>query len=160
MIRDRAAKVVAIDGCNGVGKTTLGNRLANYLSGAQIDFDAFLERHSGEFLAALQLDKLRSELDRKRASSPVIVLSGVCMLSVLSKLSVTADLLIYVVMRSVIGNEQNWDVMRCEENGVEALAKIPSGVLQHEIGKYHMDFRPRGNADVVYIHIEQSPPIE
>jgi len=90
VLRERYAfaRLVAIDGVDGAGKSALGAQLAIAFAGAlHIDLDTFLVPKTDKFVAALRMDELAEAL---RLPAHKFV-SGVCMIRVLEVLSVRAD---------------------------------------------------------------------
>jgi len=118
--------VIAIDGRDGVGKTTLGRHLAWHFNISLIETDLFLNRHKGwldyreEEIARL----IRARIDRSR---PVVV-DGVCLLALLRRLGVAPDFTVYV---------------RAKQEEADDRADV------FEFASYERDFTPRAKADLV-----------
>lgn len=118
--------VVAIDGRDGVGKTTLGRYLAWHFNISLIETDLFLNRHQGRLdyrddeIARL----IRARLDLSR---PVVV-DGVCLLRLLQRLRVAPDFTVYVRSKQEEADDRT---------------------LAFDFASYERDFTPRAKADLV-----------
>src|SRR5215813_6192420 len=84
---------IAIDGSDGVGKTTLAVALRRLVGGTVISVDDYVAKHQGTYLSSLKVLALQAVLEG--ACSPRIV-EGVCLLNVLEKAGHAPDVLIYV----------------------------------------------------------------
>jgi hypothetical protein len=120
--------LVAIDGYLGVGKSTLATEIADLLGMRCVHLDDFLLPGRQEFVRFLHWP----ELARALANRPVLV-EGVCLLEVLGRLDVRADMLVYV------------DSPNPEKR--TATKRTP---LSQEVISYHKRFRPIDVADVIY----------
>lgn len=102
VLNNLPGKVVGIDGLDGSGKTTLGRFLAWYFNVSLIETDHFL--HDGQ-----QFSYRLEEIDRiigARLSKPrPVIVEGVQLLSLLSKLGRSPDFLIYVKNQCFSGSE-------------------------------------------------------
>ncbi len=144
--------LIAFDGCTSAGKTTLMNNLARRLKCPAIDLDQYLDRQRGEFVNALRLPALTDAIEQGRQQSPVVLVSGVCMREVLDRLQFTAAMNIYVQRNSRTGIPSDLDFLDLEDGHQvdDTLASLLSD-LDLEIAAYHERYRPRRNADVVYV---------
>jgi hypothetical protein len=118
--------IIAIDGHLGVGKTTIAKLLSNQLGFECIHLDNFLSQGKGLFVKNLDFLSLKLVL-RKR---PVLI-EGICMLEVLEKLDVSADLVIYV-------------------NGAHAERSDFDGKLFDELSAYTQRYNPLQMAGVIF----------
>lgn len=125
VLNDLPGRVVAIDGRDGVGKTTLGRYLAWYFNVSLIETDLFLIPGRGRLLyRADEIGRLIQA--RLRKPRPVLV-EGVCILKTLQELKLRTDFLVYV----------------------ENLSEPGSNGLSEELANYERTFTPRGKANVV-----------
>lgn len=89
----RSARIIAIDGDNGAGKTCLASELCRDLNGTHVELDKFLAKDGRPYIE--QLDKA-GLIDRIESSMNFpIILDGVLMLDVLDAISKKADYLIF-----------------------------------------------------------------
>ncbi|MDO3527528.1 hypothetical protein ACNRBH_09155 [Ralstonia pseudosolanacearum] len=144
--------LITFDGCTSSGKTTLMNNLAGRLKCPAIDLDQYLDRQRGEFVNALRLPALTDAIEQGCQQSPVVLVSGVCMREVLDRLQFTAAMNIYVQRNSRTGIPSDLDFLDLEDGHLldDTLASLLSD-LDLEIAAYHEHYRPRRNADVVYV---------
>lgn len=138
--------IISIDGCCGVGKTTLASSLANAFGGAAIDLDNFLNRNANCFAAAVRLNELGSSL---KCINEKIFLSGICMQDILSRLHLRPALKIYVERVSACGVPQNLDIVDAEAD-IFACGLSSSSAIERELANYHAKFMPRRLADVIF----------
>jgi uridine kinase len=116
-------KLIAIDGRDGSGKTTLARFLAWYFNVALVETDLFLQEGAGLIYQTDQIERLVSQ--RLAKPRPVIV-EGITVLSILQSIGRTPDLLVYVT------NSKN--------SGSDSFAKVFLG--------YEATFSPQSVADV------------
>jgi hypothetical protein len=153
LIRAAKAGTIAIDRCDGAGKTALANQLGNLLDRSNIDFDTFLNKHLGSYVAALKLDELETAIRTTSASDQGLIISGVCMLDVLGRVGASADLIVYVERRSKRDILGDFYILRCEE-GFSIPENLPLSDLQKELCDYHCAFKPRSRADLIFVRQE------
>ena len=82
VIRDIGANTVGIDGCDGVGKSTLALRLIELLGGSIVDVDDHLERERGRYVAALRIDDFKNALNAAVSPSGPRFVTGICLTDV------------------------------------------------------------------------------
>ncbi|MBH9579734.1 hypothetical protein [Inhella proteolytica] len=116
-------KLIAIDGRDGSGKTTLGRFLAWYFNVALVETDLFLLQGAGLAYHTDQIERLIAQ--RLAVPRPVIV-EGIAVLKTLHSIGRKPDLLVYVT------NTKN--------RGSDSFAKIFS--------EYETAFSPRSVAHV------------
>lgn len=148
-IADVPAGLVTFDGAPHAGKTWLAREMGRALGCPAIDLDCYLNRQQGAFIDALRITELTCSIDKARARSAIVLLSGICMLRVLDMAKLHAALSIYVQRLSPMGIPNDLDTTDAE-NGkpFDDDPDIPS--LFKEIHIYHADYRPLANADIVY----------
>jgi hypothetical protein len=146
--------LVAFDGCDGVGKTQLARDMARRLDGDAIDADDYVEPHLGYFVKALRLERLRASLRDALARSPVVLFSSICARDVVGRLGLPAALYVYVEQRATMDAPANPEILGAEDGSPDALAgRWALSPLDREIFDYHAAFKPRRNADIVYVRI-------
>lgn len=101
-------KLIAIDGRDGVGKTSLGRFLAWYFNITLIETDPFLKQNETLSYKTECINKvIEFRLNKPR---PVII-EGVCVLQLLSILERNHDILIYVTNSGKSGSEKLSEMM-------------------------------------------------
>ena len=164
---------IAIDGTDGVGKTTLAVALQNSLGGTLVSLDDFvLEKHGGyvPYLKTVELKAVLETINR-----PIIV-EGVCVLSALERVFHERNVLIYVKRLASYGYWHDEDVCDPTEPVEELIARRAEEVgsfarldaelsgeplpedkkprltpLREEIIRYHARYRPSRYADIIFL---------
>jgi uridine kinase len=86
-------RVIAIDGRNGIGKTTFGRYLAWRFNSTLIETDLFTE--SGSVISGYRTAEINRIIQARLNRSRPVFLEGVAMLRLLEQLRRAADFLIY-----------------------------------------------------------------
>lgn len=147
------ACVIAIDGVDGAGKSTVAVRLAESLNcGTALDVDSFLEREQEKYVGALRIDLLRQQV-QQRDGGPV-VLAGICMREVLDRIGLQADLHVYVKRMAVWGWADEDEVEGLQIDEIERLLGSENA-LKRELKAYHSRFKPHLRADVTYERLDR-----
>jgi hypothetical protein len=171
----RIQAVIGIDGVQGVGKSTLAKNVAAQLGCKLLSLDGFLVPKQDCYVDAIRFDELRAAFGAATNSGGLVIIEGICLLSVLDRIGVRPDLLIYLKRRSDSGrwlDESNlaWEgeeealVSRITEQTLRmrrAMAgrfgrttDLPPS-LRLEVAKYHFRYRPSEKADVtVDVHAD------
>ena len=125
VLHDLPGRVVAIDGRDGVGKTTLGRYLAWHFNVSLIETDLFLVPNQSHLVYR---DNEIGRLIYARLKKPrPVIIEGVSILRLLQRLNMPPDFLIYVRNPS--------------KSGSRALAD--------DLSDYNNTFMPEAKADVV-----------
>ena len=158
LVRERTARIVAVDGLDGAGKTTLARRLAVELEGTTLDVDEYLDKNQGYYVRALRLGDLKSAIDAAKPLNRPLLISGACLLDVLSRVSVEPDMVVYVEKRSHNSDLPcDLDILDSEERGdISHLAEMGFRDLELEQGRYHADFKPRARAEVIFFRKDRT----
>ena len=90
-ITKRRLSIIAIDGHLGVGKTTVANLLSSQLGFECIHLDSYLTYGKSRFVEYLDYSSLEKATSRR----PILI-EGICLLEVLKKLNISAELFIYI----------------------------------------------------------------
>ena len=90
-VTQRGATIITVDGRLGVGKTTVAKLLSNHIDYDCLHLDNFITTRKGQFVNNLDFASLKAAV-RERP----IIIEGICLLAVLKKLNITADLDIFV----------------------------------------------------------------
>jgi hypothetical protein len=149
----RSVRLVGMDGEDGIGKTTLAKALGPRLRAKTIHLDSLLEKDRGGFTDFIDVVRLAKEIEDVLASSPLVVVEGVCLLAVLRRINLRPDALIYVRRIASYGHWYSKNLLDPDpEDGdpVERLRRRDPPPLITEIVKYHCAFRPVAVADILY----------
>lgn len=95
-------KLIAIDGRDGSGKTTLGRFLAWYFNVTLVETDLFLQCDSGLTYHIEQIERIIAQ--RLAKPRPVIV-EGIAVLRILQSINRTPDVLVYVTNSKNTGSD-------------------------------------------------------
>ncbi|MEQ9380159.1 MAG: hypothetical protein RJP95_04805 [Pirellulales bacterium] len=175
------ARIVSIDGWDGVGKSAIGDSLAECLAVPLVDLDEYLDRDQGEFLAHLRLPELETTISTGLDEARRVIVTGCMMDLALEGIGRPADFRVYVMRLSGTLSNPNllWvdrvdelysdktaDELIAEDDGVtrkwaELEGKpIPEGQsavpdLQQELIRYHKSWRPHDRAHLIVKVIER-----
>ncbi len=127
-LQGMADHLVAFDGYQGAGKSSVVQAMAKFLDIPACHLDDFVKPKQGSYFNSIDLQGLRLALDRR----PVLV-EGVCVLKVLQSLNVTPDWLVYV-----------------SSPRPEPGTPLGDGPLAAEVSAYHRAFDPEAAADILY----------
>ena len=153
-----AIRVIAIDGFQASGKTTLARTLSKQLGIPAVSADDYLVKNQGAFFKYLKFEELSAAL---RAHERYIF-EGVCCLQILQTIGVAASAVVYVKRMAVWG----W----ADEDELESFVGAPSGEpgsnssaveardplqitlqnLWEEVAEYHRQYRPHEVANLVF----------
>jgi len=167
------AGTVAIDGSDGVGKTTLATDLQAIIGGTVVSLDDFVVENQGGYVPYLKTKELSGELANGRR--PLIV-EGICVLAALERVVVQSNVLVYVKR---VDEEGYWyDEETCDpsEPVDELIARLAQEVaaldrfhreqsgeppleedapkltpLREEIIRYHATYRPSSRAAIIFM---------
>jgi len=172
LINGGSFQLICIDGIDGSGKSTLAANLSQSLGVEHLNLDDFVKKEKGNFVKFIDLDKLKDVIGN---SSKLIIIEGVCLLEIISKLNRSIDLLIYI--KRISGYGTWYDEDECEISGEieefiqkkkEYFKKICISeaqtkgyefneeeflfpTLREEILRYHYKYGPHKKADVIFI---------
>ena len=141
-LRDRLAAraIIGIDGWTGVGKTTLGRKLAADLGASLYDLDEALIKDQQHYFSALRLADVREAFERPRR---LLFVSGICVRRVLAELGTTASAHIYMKRMASWG----W----ADEDELSGRVPEFSGASGEQVRKelqlYHESWQPHATAD-------------
>lgn len=162
--------IIGIDGYDGSGKTSLAAFLASKIPGVMISVDDHIEKHKDSYVPALNAISLYRALQNHDG---VVILEGVCLLSVVEKLGISLSCHIYIKQITEAGiwrdeeectclqepellikklENQNREFNLFKSNNQEIKAEQPNADLsglRKEIIRYHSQFNPVEVADYV-----------
>lgn len=166
-----AARLIGVDGLDGVGKSTIARSLARCCARGIVEVDSYLRRNEDRYLAALDLIRLEGDV---RAEEKLIV-EGCLLHAVMAKVGLNPDFCIYVVKTSqmrghsemesvdehelLFGSKSAAEIIAHEEDQLRRWAEVApefidatsanlSG-LTKELIAYHRDFSPHRRADLI-----------
>jgi len=174
----RTAEIIAIDGMNGSGKTTVAQELSRRLSFPHVNLDDFLVRNEGAFLPNVKYGELAAHIQGLQARNTPAIVEGVCLLDVLARLNLKAEPLIYVKRIGASGTWHDQDIceiateqelnewveqdtenartmLRQKGKNAEVSDSILPGDLRREIAAYHYRQKPIHKAHYVYLRREE-----
>lgn len=162
---------IAMDGNDGVGKTTLAVALRRLIGGTVISVDDYVAKNQGMYVPFLRAFELRAAIEG--ACAPRIV-EGVCLVSALEKAGHDPDVLIYVRRVTTDGFWHDQDTCDPDEPVDNLIARLsadraafarldaersgrplpaPGTValppLREEIIRYHANVRPSRRAHIL-----------
>lgn len=160
--------LVAIDGWAGAGKSHLATVLARRLGGTHINLDDFLDEKKDGFVAHLRYGEVATAVGGGRDRG-FVVLDGVCVLEVLSRLNRQPGVHIYVkcMLRGIqwlpeatLARASAAEALAHEEQQARFYAKLSDrplvpgeglvAGLERDLIDYHYRYRPHETADLVY----------
>lgn len=146
-------RIITIDGWPNAGKSTLATNLAALMGAVHLDLDTFLIKDQGVFVEAIRYEELQSAID---ISSAPLIISGVCMLAVLERISLAPDCKIYLKRMASWGwADQDEIEGQMLEIVAEALGKqVSEYALPVEVRAYHTSHVPHENADIAFLRYE------
>jgi hypothetical protein len=155
--------LVAIDGVDGVGKTTLAGKLSGTLGWPMVDFDDHVGPKGRSYVEQLLFDDLAQAI-RPR---PVIV-CGIHMLEVLDRVKASPEFLVYTVRMSEGGRPSHMDLIYRDiaaemseglEDAPVRLYGVTLSPLRRCLWTYMPRWKPVTAADVVFAISEPHDPL-
>ena len=151
-VAEQRARVVAVDGFQASGKTTLARALGAALGCKVISADQYLHRNRDAFFPHLDLKRLAEDVE----TAGTCILEGVCCLQVLRAIGGTPNCLVYVKRMAA----SRWvDEDALETYTTQGLPPLTEPIdplakslraLWEEVARYHTQFSPHVVAQVVY----------
>lgn len=159
--------IIAIDGEDGVGKTTIiSSMIALALNASTFSTDDYLDKKKDGYVAFVDYEKLKQEITQVGKPRPVII-EGMMTLLVLEKLELTPDYFIYVCSQmwydEWLGDNGNYsksfeEVVSEIEKRVSIVNKVVNPIskwtlrgFRKEVYRYTYDQNPFEKARAVLI---------
>lgn len=155
----QSPRLIAIDGAHGSGKSTLAKTLGQFLDAKVVEADVFLTKHQDSYFPNLDWDSIAKAIDR----SKLCIFEGICIRQILSELSLTPDVHVYVKRMRRWGwvDEDEFVFSGTVEEHLEQLTKRvaefiepgkePQLGLWEEVIRYHANYQPHEQADYVFL---------
>ena len=124
-------KVIAIDGRNGVGKTTFGRFLAWAFNSTLVETDLYLKNEEFEYRDV----ELKRIIKCRLSKSRPVILDGIAILWILKRLDITPDCHIYIRNR----HQSDDEIDRTDIVG-QYLIKYEFEALPIQKSHYLLDF--------------------
>jgi hypothetical protein len=160
ILRTVSAKVIAVDGAHGSGKSHFARELGAAIGFPVVHLDAFLDRNKGEYARYLDYAALSARL----SSLDAVIVEGICALEIFARHGLTADALVYVkrMHRGLWTEENDLDVQLGIEDHLaivrrriqpiaEKLGESDDLGLADEVIRYHAAHRPHESASLVFL---------
>ena len=165
--------VISIDGVNGSGKSYLSSFLSKKNGYSYIDIDGdYLIPNKGKYIDFIRYNELKGKIAALLTGDKTIVVDGICILKVLNKIGFNSDIKIYVkklrLGRWRDGNLFDYrrniaDVLSEKRASLEEFENVSACIegrspeindseedMFHEIIRYHFEYEPDINADIVF----------
>lgn len=149
-ILDSGARLVSIDGTDGVGKTDLARWLEQQNGFSRIELDRFLNKNLGCYEQAIRYEKLQACLSQSLSAKKIVLVDGVLASKILQKISFAAEFNVYVERLTEMGNVYNYDVVKFDADPKASWDESELSSLDRELAEYHKTFRPRSTARVIF----------
>jgi len=179
LVSSNDIKIISIDGKDGSGKSTLAKSLCEdegYIH-LNLDDNEYLDNEKGTFIDYIKYDKLDEDIKVNMKNKKVTIIDGICILKILENLKIKSELKIYVKRLSSYGLWRDEDYFDYEKKADEIIQKSEDSIKKwvnskaitqnnpelkytykksifHEIIKYHYEYKPDENADIIYERIE------
>ncbi|MBC7548640.1 MAG: hypothetical protein H7224_08365 [Polaromonas sp.] len=159
VISNSAFKLIAIDGFQNSGKTTLAKILSQHCKLPRISADDHLNRNQGHFFDSLRLPEIAGSI----RNSPQCIFEGICSLQILEAVHVKPDITIYVKRMARWGwaDGEHLENLDIKTESLPKAGLIPLEPLQvalqglwNEVVTYHQRFQPH----LVATYVFERPP--
>jgi len=166
--------LLSVDGLTGSGKSTLAYDLSKHFGFTLIDLDddRYLDKKKGGYTNFIKYENLLADILKNKTKETKII-SGVCIQEILSRIKITPGLKIYI---KKMKTKNYWydgecldytkDVEEVIENYHEIIKRFselilgiennenesssPNESVYDEIIRYHFNYRPEEEADIVF----------
>ncbi len=156
LLAEREFRTVGIEGHMAAGKTHLSKQLAHDLKGDHIENDNFTfamldpdflrDRSKNEsYVQCINLDRLATKFTTALAESALVIVEGICLRDVLTRIDRQADIFVYVKSVSRISRIWRRAIdLEDYKTGREKFRDLPFDELE-----YHSRVRPQDKADLL-----------
>lgn len=150
-------RLISMDGLMDSGKTRLAQFLAKDIKipHIKLDDDRYRIKDMAKFVESIRYENLIGDLPKYLKTYKKVIIDGVCILEVLSRIDCTSDLRIYV--KKLI-KDYWWDGNVLDySKDIEAVIKgdmkersIPNELVYHEVIRYHFKYQPELSAGIIF----------
>jgi len=90
--------LIALDGADGSGKTTIANLLSSRfnLKHIELDDDRYLITNQGGYVDYIRYELLKEDLDKLKSKGQISIIEGICVLEILNRIKILPSLHIYI----------------------------------------------------------------
>ena len=165
--------MISIDGVNGSGKSYLSSFLSKKNGYSYIDIDGdYLIPNKGKYIDFIRYHELKAKITSLLTVNKIIVVDGICILKVLNRIGFNSDIKIYVKkLRLDLWRDGDLfdyhrniaDVLSEKRASLEDFENVSAYIegrspeindseedMFHEIIRYHFEYEPDINADIVF----------
>jgi hypothetical protein len=163
------AYLLTIDGCYGVGKSTLAKNLQSKFSCQIIHLDDYFPKGCGNICKFYDFGKIKTQLEITRSTNRLVIMEGLFIQEVINKIGANADLSIYI---RVYLTFEEWNYMNLkdedicsEENNLDVVIlkihqrskRFHPGTSNNdqELCKYHRFQKPISRSDIIFERCEK-----
>jgi hypothetical protein len=147
--------VVAVDGFDGAGKTTLARKISRHFSLPLLDTDSLLAGPEVlNYVDRIDYERLRAAINSNESG---LIASGVFIQYILRKVEIVPSIKIYVKLISSNGLwHQGWNIdseFYDENQTLDGTMRLHSA-LSVDLVRYHRNVMPHVNSDLCYVRTE------
>jgi uridine kinase len=167
---NNSTKLISVDGLDGAGKTTLATEISRKFGAKHVEVDCFLNRNFGFYFDALRFEELAAAIVSCTLTDQLVILDGVLIAKILSRLTLSADVSVYVKRIGIggwyDGDDLNYgsvaDAIKQAEESTRTFNRLLKTDkkefklrgLNKEMIEYHYEFKPHENADLIFLRME------
>jgi len=160
--------IISVDGKDGSGKTYVSDYLSKTLHLLHLELDKFIKEKKDQYVDFIDYEKLVLAIKETPIGKDIIVIDGVCVLSVLQRLDIKPKCTIYVKRTNNTGywydeNYFNLDstpekIIKNDDEETKKFLELmnteyipnKNETIFHEIIKYHFDYKPHIKSDIIF----------
>lgn len=148
-------KIISIDGVDGVGKSSLAQKMSDESNLQHLEIDNYIQKQQGGYIDHIDYSLLTKSIRQFINAKQGIVLEGVCVQQVLKKINLASTVKIYIRMIDEYGLWMHQMLLfppdkSADEVIAERKAKrFPLGHME-DIIRYHYTFKPYESADYIF----------
>jgi len=162
-------RLVAVDGMDDIGKTTLSNKVGAALGAVVVHLDDFVQKNEGgRYVEFIDLESLGQALESGMSCFRCVLVAGVCVLAILDQLGISPVFHVYVKELMFGYCWQHKDRLHGSADTLEAKLAyedelnqafaeldleaegLASDILRRYLIRYHWRYRPDENATLVF----------
>lgn len=178
MVEENDFGIISIDGIDGSGKSNLASYIIQDTNFYHIDLDddRYLTKEMGKKVDFIKYQILEKDISQYLSKNRKIFVDSVCVLKILNRIDIIPNIKIYVkkLLDWLEGDKFDYskDVEEVIRDDLESLKKIiemgahiegeePESFevtesLSHEIIRYHYEYQPDKNAEIIFERAENA----